>query len=231
MGAPPSQDARGRSADHADRELFHGLRATVDAVLVGAGTVRTERYGRIIPDAARRELRRQRGLSEEPLACIVSGRLALDEDIPLLAEPSARVVMLTRLGGEPARRQEHSSTTSAAPRRDASISPRALRELRERFAVELLLCEGGPHLCQPAARRGFGSMSCSCRSRPNSRAVSRPSGEALRILAGSELEPTLELELLSVLCSDSSLFLRYGTSASARERVSRETIANSSLAR
>ena len=79
----------------ADRELFHGLRSAVDAVLVGAGTVRTERYGRIIPDASRRQERRRRGLSEEPLACIVSGQLALDPDIPLLGEPSARLVILT----------------------------------------------------------------------------------------------------------------------------------------
>src|SRR5271154_1039651 len=37
----------GSLSDRADRELFHGLRSAVDAVLVGAGTVRTERYGRI----------------------------------------------------------------------------------------------------------------------------------------------------------------------------------------
>ena len=35
-------------------------------------------------------------------------------------------------------------------------------------------------------------------------------GEALRILAGAELEPPATLELLDVLRSDSYLFLRYG---------------------
>jgi riboflavin biosynthesis pyrimidine reductase len=73
----------------ADRALFHGLQRAVDGVLVGAGTVRTERYGRIIPDAIRRALRLERGLTEEPLACIVSGRLALDGELPLLGEPEA----------------------------------------------------------------------------------------------------------------------------------------------
>ena len=61
----------------ADRALFHALRTVVDAVMAGAGTMRTERYGRIIAQESRRQLRRSRGLSEEPLACIVSGRLAL----------------------------------------------------------------------------------------------------------------------------------------------------------
>ncbi len=67
----------GAISDRADRELFHGLRGTVDAVMAGAGTVRAERYGRIIPSAERRRERLAHGLSEEPLACIVSGRLAL----------------------------------------------------------------------------------------------------------------------------------------------------------
>src|SRR5437879_2629256 len=59
----------GPLSDQADRELFHALRTVVDAVMVGAGTVRAERYGRMTPDASRRRRRRERGLSEEPLAC------------------------------------------------------------------------------------------------------------------------------------------------------------------
>src|SRR4030088_2589800 len=55
----------GRSAPlsgRADREFFHALRAPVDAVIAGAGTMRTERYGRIIRDEGRRRLRLERGL-------------------------------------------------------------------------------------------------------------------------------------------------------------------------
>src|SRR5271165_4001329 len=68
----------GRSAtlgNRADRELFHALRGAVDAVMAGAATVRVERYGRIIPEESFRRRRRERGMSEEPLACIVSGSL------------------------------------------------------------------------------------------------------------------------------------------------------------
>ena len=85
----------GPIAGPADRELFHALRAPVDAVMAGAGTMRVERYGRIPPDASRMRMRRERGLSEEPLACIVSASLALPPDLPLLAEPEAHVVVLT----------------------------------------------------------------------------------------------------------------------------------------
>jgi hypothetical protein len=85
----------GALSSPADRALFHALRSVSDAVLVGAGTVRAERYGRLVRDAAVRELRRGHGLAEEPLACVVSASLSLDAEIPLLAEPRSRVVVLT----------------------------------------------------------------------------------------------------------------------------------------
>src|SRR6202046_83993 len=82
----------------ADKELLYGLRTTVDAVMAGAGTIRAERYGQLIRDDRGRAIRRERGLSEEPLACIVSGRLALDNGVPLLAEAGTRVGILTPSG-------------------------------------------------------------------------------------------------------------------------------------
>ncbi len=221
--------AAGRSgplSDEADRQLFHGLRAAVDAVLVGAGTVRTERYGPLVADASHRALRLRRGLSAEPLACIVSGRLALDASIPLLAHPGARVVILT-------------ASTASVPAAPARIDyvrtarsgvlelAAALAELRGRFGVRTLLCEGGPHLaCQLLAAKLVDQLFLSVS--PTLAGGTPPGGEALRILAGRELEPPVELELLSVLRSASELFLRYGVAA--RERVSRETTASNSLA-
>lgn len=216
----------GPLSDPADRELFHGLRSAVDGVLVGAGTVRTERYGRMIRDESRRRLRVQRGLAEEPLACIVSGRLALSEDIPLLRESSARVAILT-------------SSAASLPSVGAQVEyvrmpggqldlPAAVAELSRRFAVHTLLCEGGPHLARELLAAGL--MDEIFLSVSPQLAGGEPSGgEAMRILAGAELEPPVELELLGALRSGSSLFLRYGVSA--RERVSRETIESSSLAR
>ncbi|HWD10504.1 MAG TPA: dihydrofolate reductase family protein [Solirubrobacteraceae bacterium] len=217
----------GPISDAADRALFHGLRAAADAVLVGAGTVRMERYGRLIANAECRELRRRRGLSAEPLACIVSGRLALDEEIPLLAEPEARVVILTSSPASlPASGAQVDYVRTA---NDGILDLRAgLIELRERFAVERVLCEGGPHLC--AQLLAVGLVDELFMSVAPKLAGGEPSGgEALRIVAGTELDPVVELELLAVLRAGSSLFLRYGVSA--RERVSRETIASSSLAR
>lgn len=217
----------GAISERPDRALFHALRSAVDAVLVGAGTVRAERYGRIIPDAARRAQRLQRGLSEEPLACVVSGRMALATDIPLLGEPSARVVVLTASSASlPATAAD---VEYVRAERDGRMNLAAgLAELCERFAVHSMLCEGGPHLaCQLLAAGLIDELFLSLS--PLLAGGEPSGGEALRILAGGELEPPVELELLGVLHSGSSLFLRYGVSA--RELVSRETMLSSSLAR
>jgi riboflavin-specific deaminase-like protein len=217
----------GPISDRADRALFHGLRSAVDAVLVGAGTVRAEHYGRIIADPDRRELRRRRGLSEEPLACIVSGRMALGDDIPLLAEPQATVVILTSSAASlPA---SAAAVDYVRTSHDGHLDLRAgLRELRERFGASRVLCEGGPHLCAQLLAAGLVDELFLTLA-PKLAGGEPSGGEALRILAGGELEPPVELELLAVLAAGSSLFLRYGVSA--RERVSRATIASSSLAR
>lgn len=191
----------------ADRALFHGLRAAVDGVLVGAGTVRAERYGRLIQDPEVRALRRERGLAEEPLACIVSGRLALSGDIPLLALPAARVAVIT---------PSQASIPDAAAEveyvrraHEGALDLRAaLVELRERFDVELLLCEGGPHLtsnlfAHDLVDEFFLTLS------PRVVGGDAGAGEALRVLAGAELEPPRTLELIGALRGDSELFLRY----------------------
>jgi riboflavin-specific deaminase-like protein len=223
----------GRSArvsGPADRALFHGLRSAVDGVLVGAGTVRAERYGRMISALETREARLRRGLPAEPLACVVSGRLVLEADIPLLGEPEAHVVLITSSEASlpessgPAARVDY-IRAGGGGEIDLHM---ALDELGKRFRIRTLLCEGGPHLARQMISAGlidelFLSLS------PTLAAGEPAAGEALRILAGAELDPPVGLELLGVLSSDSYLFLRYGVSAP--ERVSRETTSSSSLAR
>jgi riboflavin biosynthesis pyrimidine reductase len=212
-------------AGPADRELFHGLRAAVDAVMVGAGTLRAERYGRIIREERRRRLRREQGLSEEPLACVVSDSLALSPDIPLLAEPSARVVILT---SSTARLHDCAAQVEyvRSTRHDALDLPAALATLRERFAVTLLLCEGGPHLNVALLAAGVVDELYLTLS---PMLAGGDGGDSLRILSGPELQPAGQLALLGALSSDSEVFLRYGVRPSVPESVSPETTPSSSL--
>jgi riboflavin-specific deaminase-like protein len=126
----------------ADRQLFHALRTRVDAVMVGAGTLRTERYGRLVRDPARREQRRAAGLDPDPLAIVVSGRLNLPADLPLLADPEQRVVIVTASDGV----VEGCAAQVEYLRSSPVDLPAALARLRAGHAVRSILCEGGPTL-------------------------------------------------------------------------------------
>jgi riboflavin biosynthesis pyrimidine reductase len=195
----------------ADKELLYGLRTAVDAVMAGAGTIRAERYGQLIRDDRGRAIRRERGLAEEPLACIVSGRLALDGGIPLLAESGTRVAILTSSEASLPQdcRAEISYIRNA---RDGQLDlPGAMAELYERLGVHTLLCEGGPHLNAQLLAHGlvdelFLTLSPKL---AGGDAVS----ETLRIVSGPEFDPPLDLELAGVLEHDSYLFLRYRVSS------------------
>src|SRR5271154_3243124 len=180
----------GAISSPADRALFHGLRMAVDAVMAGAATVRVERYGRIVPDASRRALRVERGLSEEPLPCIVSGRLALDAEIPLLAEEAARAGILTSSAASLPESTAAEIHYIRAERDGLLDLPAALAELRERFGVRTLLCEGGPHLNAQLLGAGlvdelFLSLAPILAGGDLDGNPAHP--EALRILAGAEL--------------------------------------------
>jgi riboflavin biosynthesis pyrimidine reductase len=200
----------GTISDAADRAMFHALRAPMDAVLVGAGTIRTERYGRLIGEEWRRRERTGRGLPAEPLACIVSGRLGLDVEIPLLASPESRVILITASAASlPGARAEIGYIRSEGGQLDLAS---ALAELASRHGVTRVLCEGGPHLAREMLAAGL--IDELFLSVAPLLAGGEPSGgEALRILAGAELDSRVPLELAGVLRGGSMLFLRYLVSA------------------
>jgi riboflavin biosynthesis pyrimidine reductase len=190
----------------ADRELFHALRASCDGVLVGAGTVRAERYGRMLRDESLRALRERHGMPAEPPACIVSGRLVLGEEIPLLRDPEASVVVLTASEASlPDFGAQIDYVRTPGPQLDLAA---AITELGARFSLTSLLCEGGPHLARELLAAGlldeiFLTVS------PLLAGGEPSSGEALRIIAGAEIDPPVGLELLGAMSASSYLFLRY----------------------
>ncbi|MEJ7750877.1 MAG: dihydrofolate reductase family protein [Thermoleophilaceae bacterium] len=124
-----------------DRLVFHGLRTQADAILVGAGTARAERYGRATKSDALRSRREQEGLEAEPLTVIVSGRLDLGADLPILQEADAKVVIATGA--------DHEIEGTAAQityMRTGDDLQLLLARLREEHGVRSVLCEGGPTL-------------------------------------------------------------------------------------
>ena len=129
----------------ADRQLFHELRAQVDAVMVGAGTARIERYGPLVRDQQRRERRAAHGLAPDPLAVVVSRTLNLPPDLPLLADPHSRVVVITDHDAELPGCAADVSYLRPPPGQDLDLAV-MLTRLRIECGVRSVLCEGGPLL-------------------------------------------------------------------------------------
>ena len=195
----------GPIGNEADRALFHELRAQVDAVMVGAGTVRTERYGRMVRDPDRRARREAAGLESDPLAVVVSARMALDASIPLFQDPDSHVVILTAAEGEiegARARLEYIRTPAPSDAPGTIPLAPAMRELRQR-GIETVLCEGGPVLNATLLAEGLvDELFLVIASK-------LAGGAGPGVVAGAQLDPTVEMQLVSALEAGGDLFLRY----------------------
>jgi riboflavin-specific deaminase-like protein len=192
----------GAIGDDADRELFVGLRTQADAVMVGAGTIRAERYGRLVRKPERRERRVAEGLDPDPLAVIVSARLRVPPDLPLLQDPHSTVVILTASEEELPEVPARVHYLRGPPGIDLELRP-LIERLRSDFGVRSILCEGGPSLNASLIRESlvdelFLSL-----------APKLAGGPPLTLLTGDPLPEPLRGELVWLLEHDSSLFGRY----------------------
>lgn len=127
-----------------DSEMLQLLRTRADAVMIGAGTMRAERYGRIVSDPSLRAGRERIGLPPDPLAVIASGRLDLPWDAGLFSDRGGRVVIFTTADTEP---PETKTPLEVIRHEGPAIDlVEALRYLRQEHGIRGLLCEGGPGL-------------------------------------------------------------------------------------
>ncbi|MFN7151948.1 MAG: dihydrofolate reductase family protein, partial [Microthrixaceae bacterium] len=137
------QRSAGLSND-GDRQLFHRLRGVADAILVAAGTARTERYRRPRTAPELVEQRRSLGLAPHPRLALVSASLQLPADLPLLEGDD----LPTPLVLHPASSDASMLPTGveSRPVGDEHLDLRAALGGLRADGVEVLLCEGGPHL-------------------------------------------------------------------------------------
>jgi riboflavin-specific deaminase-like protein len=182
----------------ADREAMRALRSHVDAVMVGAGTLRAEKLNLGLDDPDARQ----------PLAVIVGG----SRDLPLgerLANAHQEVILAVLEGtrGAVDTRFERLTVVETPSTRQGLVDLRWLLEyLRTEHTVDRLLVEGGPALNRSMIDGGLADEIFL------TLAPKILSGEEAAILRGGNAEATStsrSLELLSVHSSGSELFLRY----------------------
>ncbi len=182
-----------------DTAMLVGLRGRFDAVMIGAGTMRAERYGSLAPGEEKRERRERLGLQPDPLMVLVSGRLDLPWDAPLFTEPG-RVLIFTAADVEP----PATTATVEVVRHDGRVDlAAALAQLRAGHGVRCLLSEGGPRIHAQLQAEGlvddlFLTISPKLTGAP----------DAPRIIEG-ELGEIVPLELAWLLEDEGELLARY----------------------
>jgi riboflavin biosynthesis pyrimidine reductase len=147
-------------SDPSDRFIMGLLRASADAVMVGAGTLRdvsvkslwTPEY--VYPDTKHlyAEYRAALGKPEYPLLVIVSGSGQLELERAIFRTPAMRTVVITTAAGKDELTRRGAATLSSVEVHtldpgDGGIAPDAMLQLlQSQYGVKTLLHEGGPTL-------------------------------------------------------------------------------------
>jgi riboflavin-specific deaminase-like protein len=182
-----------------DTEMLQRLRTRVDAVMIGAGTMRAERYGRMVPDQHLRAYRERTGLAHDPLGVIVSNRLELPWDAGLFTNGGGRVVIFTASDQDP---PETATPVKVVRHPDGVELDKAMEWLRKERGIRSVLCEGGPTL-HGRLREGGLADELFLTIAPKI-----AGGEGPRVLEGA-LPDVDNVELAWLLESASELFARY----------------------
>lgn len=169
-----------------DRAVLRGLRASADAVLVGAATVRAEGYANLYDTPAR------------PPIAVVTRSGEVPWEVGLFAEPDARVAVYTDAAVE----------VPAGVAAEVAVRPTAepaavLADLAAREGASLVLCEGGPRLLRAlVAARLVDDLVLTV-------APLLVAGDGPAPLAGAELDPPARMTLRDVWRAEDHAFLHY----------------------
>ena len=129
-----------------DKAMFAALRSVADAILVGASTVRDERYRPPRRPDDVRNRRRAEGRTPDPRLVVVTRSLDLDPELPLFDDPANRPLIVTVTSARSDRRAALEAVADLIEvGTDGVDLGGALRELRH-LGIGTVLSEGGPSI-------------------------------------------------------------------------------------
>jgi riboflavin biosynthesis pyrimidine reductase len=188
----------GGESDHA---AFMAMRAASDVILVGAGTVRQERYGPVRLGTDVQERRRARGQSPLPQLAIVSNQADLDGKARVFGGDTPPLLLTTTAAAE--RRVDLAAVADVVGCGDQWVDiTLAVEKLRERN-LGRILCEGGPTLLRSLLAADLLDEFC-CTTAPCLVGMGHHS-----LVGDQALPDPISLQLTAVLEGDGMLLARY----------------------
>jgi riboflavin biosynthesis pyrimidine reductase len=186
-----------------DRQLFVDLRSVADIVLVGAETVRAERYGPVVLSEQRREQRRALGRDALPRLAVVSRSLSLDPDSRVFRDGDGPPPLVVTCEASPSdARARLSAITDVVIAGDERVAPALALQALAEAGHEVVLCEGGPSLLGELLAAGVVDELCLT-------LAPVVGGDPLPVALMPPSADVSRLRLAHVLEADDDLFLRY----------------------
>jgi riboflavin-specific deaminase-like protein len=187
-----------------DRAIFLHLRDVADAIIVGASTIRAERYGPARPSPEVMARRRHDGQSPRPPIVGVSRRIDFQWETPFFTDADPRPILLVPADADPEKLAEARHSADVITAGEGGVDMVAgLSELRRR-GVNILLCEGGPTLNSQLLAAGLVDELCLTVA-PTIAGGSGPAG----IFHGPGTGAPRALSVAHILEEDDFLYLRY----------------------
>ena len=193
-GAVSVDGRSGGLGNAADKTVFHLLRELAEVVLVGAGTVRTEKYNGV--------QRNTRGRDTPPPVAVVTGTADLDPTSRLFTDTVVPPLILT-LESAPAGRRAALADAGGEVVVLPRLTPDLLLAELGRRGLDRVLCEGGPSLL--GALQAADAVDELCLTV----APLLVGGESGRIAHGPAGVPPRRMALVGALHADDALLLHY----------------------
>lgn len=189
-----------------DHRLMRNIRSHVDAVLVGAKTLRSEDLTLTVDETLVKR-RKERGLKEQPLSIILTASGDIQASRKIFRESRGGIVVF--VGSHAAKRNLAAEISEIATVRttiagDALKPEQILGTLADEYGVRRLLVEGGP-----SVNRSF--LEARLVDELFLTLAPKIAGGDPRSLVEGDTLPQLESSpsLVSIHLSDSELYLRY----------------------
>lgn len=197
-GAASGPDGRsGSISGPADRSVLGAVRRWSDAVVVGAATMRAERYNPMRASESISVERLARGLQAAPRLVIVSASLDLPWSDPAYAESMLPPLIVTVASAPEEARQRVPATCELILAPGDRVDPAWLRQQLVDRGLEHIVCEGGRALLSDFSRSGV---------------VDEWALTVSGVMGGVEFTAT------SARCEDEFVFTRFVRDESSRSR-------------